>query len=247
MREKLVTRKKNEDAVIKFKASDIKLDIQKSEKLTEEEQSKINNVVQENGIVTQDLRTAINKNGIKAILTTDQKAVNRLYNNLDEDDKIENGDEKYIRTPAVIKEICEREENYHNPHTKAILEHSKRALDALSNNSEVENLRQIDKSRKDKQLPQVKQEKIKESMSIDNLTGESIEKGDVHHTERVADNPRKQNDKENLIFTSHKNHSKIHKENAETPKELEQLAKNEGWNYPNTKKNQAKIELETLR
>jgi hypothetical protein len=75
-----------------------------------------------------DLRTAVNKKGIRPMLATDQKGVNRFYNSLDNDDKFENGDEKYVCTPALKKELSERRENYYDPITKAKLERSEKAL-----------------------------------------------------------------------------------------------------------------------
>ena len=76
--------------------------------ITQEEAIKTRELIVSKGAYTPDGRAYINKEALPHLLSTDMKGVNRIYNDLGSEDKLELGDQKLISVPAVNKEISKR-------------------------------------------------------------------------------------------------------------------------------------------
>lgn len=183
---------------------------------------KTNQVIQDNGIYTSEGQTFIDKKDIAHMLVTDTKGANRVYNDLDDEDKLENGSKKYISVPALNKEISKRIEDPKDTNVKDRLKHNEKALITLRDTPEVEKKREQLESHIKKELPRVKA-KIRKDAKIDIVTKKPLTNPEIHHIERVADNPRKALDEDNLVPLNKDTHIKVHNENADTKEGFEKF------------------------
>ena len=188
---------------------------------------KSQDLIKKTSIYNESGKTFINKNSISHLLGTDKKGVNKIYNNADNEDKIENGNNKYLSTSATKKEISKRIEEPRDTLEREHLKDTEKNLIALRDFPDLEKLREIKESKIRKELPKVKEKKRKLEKE-DYVTGELLTKPEVHHIERVADNPNKALDEDNLVVVNQDTHKEIHKEGAESKEKLEEFKKN--WN-----------------
>ncbi len=76
---------------------------------------KTRNVIQKNGVRDNGGKTALNTKGLQHTLSTDAVGAKKFYNELPEKDKFKVGKERYVRTPALKRELDERIEKPHDP------------------------------------------------------------------------------------------------------------------------------------
>jgi len=188
------------------------------------EVEKTKRIIKNDGVYTPDGRAFINKKSIRHLLTTDSKAVTRIYNDLDNKDKLENGLEKYISVEATQKELSKKIQEPIDTNKKDKLRYNEKAVIVLRDAPELEKKREQLESHIRKELPKVKAKKRK-AENIDCITKEPLSSPVVHHIERIADNPRKALDEDNLAVMNKDTHTKIHKEDADTKEGFEQFKK----------------------
>lgn len=97
---------KNE--IIKHEAQNLDIKFPHNSKLTEKENLLPQKAIKETGIIDSKGKAYIGKKKIKDILVTDKAGANKFYNNLDDEDKFENGNEKYASVAVCQKEITNK-------------------------------------------------------------------------------------------------------------------------------------------
>ena len=199
--------------------------------LEENESKKTRIIIQDNSVYSADGHGYINKNDASHLLGTDKKGVNRIYNNLDEEDKLENGNEKFISIPAMNKEVSKRLEEPRDTLQRERLRDTEGCINAMRDAPELEKIREVKESKNRKEQPKLKAKKIKaENITSCQLTGDALESdADAHHIVRKSDEPNKASDLDNIIVINKKPHKTIHIKGAESEKELEELSKDQGW------------------
>ncbi len=202
--------------------------------ITQEEAIKTRELIVSKGAYTPDGRAYINKEALPHLLSTDMKGVNRIYNDLGSEDKLELGDQKLISVPAVNKEISKRIEEPRDTLVRERLRDSEACINSLRDAPELEKYREAEESRNRREQPLLKAKKIKaENLSACQLTGDPLKpNAHAHHIERQADKPRKSRDLENIIIANPEPHTEIHRQGAESPSELQSLCEKKGWNNP---------------
>ena len=94
--------------------------------------------------------------------------------------------------------------------------------------------RHIEADRIAKERPLLTVKKIKEEhIEKCQLSGKEFENdARGHHIERVADNPRKARDLENIVVIKEKIHQDIYDQGAESPEKLKKYIENNNYNKP---------------
>ncbi len=173
---------------------------------------------------TPDGRLFVNRKAFSDLLVTDAKGARRVYNDLDDDDKLENGSEEYATVESVQKEISKRVQEPRDTLVRERLKYNEEALKSARDAPELEKKREIAESKIRKELPAVKRKKLK-AAKVDELTGAPLNAPEVHHKDRVADNPRRALDESNLAVLNKETHrtgeDSVHKKNIETEEEFE--------------------------
>ena len=236
---------KNKDNDINTVALRDEVDIQKikfpsrDKKLDEESSSKIEKTILENTIIINCVDCYIEKDSLTVVLATDKKGVNRFYNNLETEQKIENGDNKFVSYPAVNEKLSEKIMTQPDFDKLFKLRHAEKCLNTIRDNDELVIARGRQKEIDHKEIRGLKDKKIKDqNITCCQLTGEPLQKNAAaHHIERQADSPRKAKDLNNVIVVNPKPHEIIHNKGAESKIELEDLCKKEKWNIPKEIKN----------
>ena len=222
---------KKETSLVKYKAEDLSIDFADNEYPSDKEKAITRNAINRGGIVKNDGRTFINKNNMSSLLCTDKKGANKVYNDLDDDEKFQDGNSKYADTSAIIKELSKRIQEPRPQLERERLKDSRNCINAFIDSPKLEKERSIESDRIQKELPKLTKKKIKcENIKYDQLTGETFDNdAEGHHKERKSDNPRKATDISNIIVTKKKNHQEIHKNGAEDSESLKKLAQEKGW------------------
>ena len=222
---------KNVTSLVKYKAEELSIDFPDNKYLTEKEKADTRNAIKKGGIVKNDGRTFINKNNMPNLLCTDKKGANKVYNDLDDDEKFQDGNSKYADTSAITKELSKRIQEPRPQLERERLKDSRDCINAFIDSPKLEKERSIESDRIQKELPKLTKKKIKaENIKYDQLTGEKFDNdAEGHHKERKSDNPRKATDLNNILVTKKKNHQEIHKNNAEDRESLKKLAQEKGW------------------
>lgn len=222
-----------EQNLVVIKATELNITFPQNDKIEKKESRKIEEGINKGGIVIEN-KCFLEKNKIKTQLCTDKKGENKFYNDLDDEDKIEVGKEKYASVSAITKEISDRIQQPRDILVQEKLHHSEACLKAFRDNSELEKQRLIEEVRIKKEIPKTIKKKIKdENIKKCELTeSEFNNDAEGHHIIRKADDPTKACDPGNIIIIKNEIHKKIHKEGAESPEELEELCKRENWKVP---------------
>lgn len=207
---------------------------EKNKHISNKESDKNRALVKSDGAYTSDGRAYVNKDVLPHLLATDTKGANRFYNNLDDEDKLENGSEKFASVSSLNKEISERIQEPRDTLQKERLRDSEGCINALRDAPELEKIREVEESRNRREQPKLKEKKIKaEGISACQLTSEPLTRdAHAHHIERQADSPRKSRDLNNVIVVNPSPHEEVHAAGAETPEELSALCARKGWNDP---------------
>ncbi len=222
---------KKETSLVKYKAEDLSIDFPDNKYLSDKEKAITRNAINKGGIVKNDGRTFVNKNNMSNLLCTDKKGANKVYNDLDDDEKFQDGNSKYADTSAITKELSKRIQEPRPQLERERLKDSRDCINAFIDSPKLEKERSIESDRIQKELPKLTKKKMKsENIKCDQLTGETFD-NDVegHHKERKSDNPRKATDMSNILVTKKKNHQEIHKNGAEDSESLKKLAQEKGW------------------
>lgn len=147
--------------------------------------------VASHAVRTSEGKTAINSKGLKQILHTDAAGVKHFYSDLDDEDKFKMGNQHYVRTPALRKELDERIEKPYNAKKHAQLRYSSDCLGKVRDDQQAERSRAVGEINIRQGLKTGKAQKIKQ----DNLThcalsGQPLQPdAHLHHHIRQADDP----------------------------------------------------------
>lgn len=211
-----------------YKARELTLNFPDSDnEYIKDQVEKTKNVIKENGIYTSDGKAFVDKKSVPHLLATDTKSANRIYNNLDDEDKFENGTEKYISVDATQKELSKRIQEPRDTNEIDRLKYSEKAIVTLRDAPELEKKREQLESHIRKELPKIKKKKRKMD-KIDDITGDKLDTPEVHHKDRVADKPRKALDNDNLATLNKPTHKKLHKLDIETREEYDEYKLKKG-------------------
>jgi hypothetical protein len=137
----------------------------------------------------------------------------------------------YIRQPPINQELSRRIQEPRDAYQLERLRYAKRCLNAVRDAPVLENRRLKLEARNRKEMPGVKRQVLENADTC--ISGEPLQKSaEVHHVERVADNPDLALEPNNMRPVNPHIHDRIHAAQAHTPAALEELAKQEGWPQP---------------
>lgn len=206
----------------------------KNQHISDKDAKKNRELIKKNGSYTSDGKVYIGRSALPHLLATDKKGVNRFYNNLENEDKLEQGEKNLVSVSAVGKEISERIQEPRDTIQKERLRDSESCLNAFRDSSDLEKIREVEESKNRKEQSKLKARKIlAENISACQVTGEPLETdADAHHIARQADKPREARNIDNIAIINKRPHLEIHTAGAESPEELSQLCKEKGWNDP---------------
>lgn len=193
---------KKETSLVKYKAEDLSIDFPDNKYLSDKEKAITRNAINKGGIVKNDGRTFVNKNNMSNLLCTDKKGANKVYNDLDDDEKFQDGNSKYADTSAITKELSKRIQEPRPQLERERLKDSRDCINAFIDSPKLEKERSIESDRIQKELPKLTKKKMKsENIKCDQLTGETFDNdAEGHHKERKSDNPRKATDMSNIYY-----------------------------------------------
>lgn len=206
----------------------------KNEHISDKDAKKNRDLIKNEGAYTGNGKVYLNTRALTHILATDKKGVNRFYNNLENEDKLEQGEKNLVSVAALSKEISERIQEPRDNLQKERLRDSEKCLNALRDSPDLEKVREVAESKNRKEKYKLKQRKIAaENISTCQLTGKPLEAdADAHHIARQADEPRETLNLDNIIVINKQPHREIHAAGAESSEELSELCKEKDWNDP---------------
>lgn len=225
--------KKNE--LIIHSASDLTLNFPEvNQHIHAQEAKKIRIAISSQGAYTPDGKAFINKKALPKIFATDIKGVNRFVNNLEGDDKMKNGTNTLVSAPAIMKELSERIQWPIDTIKKEKLKDSEACVATLRDAPELDKIREIQESKIRKELPGLKNKKIKaEGITSCQVTSKPLyPNAAFHHIRRKADRPDLALDLNNGVVLNPPPHSEVHEADAESPEEFSALCTKKGWKDP---------------
>ncbi|MEG2291630.1 MAG: hypothetical protein RSC24_16790 [Clostridium sp.] len=180
------------------KASDLTIVFPTNNCLEKKEQTRITDAINEGGIVSPSGRCYINNNQIYKILATDKKGAAKVINNAQENDKYEDGNQKYLSTSAVKKNIDERIQEPRSTLKHEQLKYSEECINAFRDSKELEKERHIESDRIAKERPLLTKRKMKEENITEcELSGKPFDNdAQGHHMKRASDDPRSARNKD---------------------------------------------------
>lgn len=215
-----------------FKAADLGLKFPKPKDLVpatvaEATQKAIVN----NGIYTPDGKAYIEKSAIPNLLGTDRAGANQFYNDLADADKMQNGQERFVHTAAIMGEISRRIQEPYPANKLENLKYNEDCLRTFRDDPELEKRRVVHEAKIRQDWPAFRQRMIRaEGVSNCQVSGQPLEPNPhLHHIIRRADNPSLSLDPNNVVLANPGPHDVIHKAEAHSPEKLEELAKKKGW------------------
>lgn len=146
-------------SLVKYKAGDLTIHFPDNENLTDKEKEVSRNAIVKGGIVKNDGQTFINKNEMPKLLNTDKKGANKVYNDLEDDDKFEDGNSKYADTSALLKEVSKRIQEPRSQLEREKLKDSRDCMNAFIDAPKLEKERTIESDRIQKELPNLTKKK----------------------------------------------------------------------------------------
>jgi hypothetical protein len=184
--------------------------------------------VTEMGAFTHDAKVAFDRRAIPTLLATDSAGANKFVTELPEDQKIEDGSSLYVKVQSINQELSRRIQEPRDGYQLDRLKYSEQCINAVRNAPELENQRLKLEALARREMPKVKREVLKNSETC--VSGSALQKNaEVHHVERVADNPDRARDPSNMKAVNPHIHDQIHAAQAHTPQALDELAKQNGW------------------
>jgi len=188
----------------------------------------------EKGAITHDAKVAFERSAIPTLLATDQAGANKFVTDLPNDQKLADGTKVYVKAQSLNHELSRRIQEARDGYQVERLKYSEQCVNTIRDAPELENRRLKLESLTRREMPKVKREVLKNSDSC--LSGDALQKNaEVHHVERVADQPDKALDKANMRAVNPQVHDQIHAAQAHTQQQLDQLAKKKGWPSPQPK------------
>lgn len=177
----------------------------------------------------------VDKKVVPQLLATDKAGANKIYNELDDDDKFENGTQKLVSIPALQKEIAERITEPRDTIQIERLKDSERCLIAVRDAPEIVKERELLESKNRKDFPKVRKQIIKANdITQDECTGEPLEASPhAHHIERKSDNPRRALDPDNIAIINNNTHHDIHAKDINDEEALLEYSEQKGGNLKN--------------
>jgi hypothetical protein len=224
--------KGDSNALVPLAAENLSLKLPDPPKiLTQEDAARTRNAITKHGAVTQDAKVVYERDALPAIFATDAAGANKFVSERTDDELLEDGNKVYVRTPAIKEELERRITQPRDAYQLERLRDAERCLDAVRDTPELENRRLKLEARNRKEMPKLKHDVRKNADTC--ISGEPLrDDAEVHHVERVADNPDLALTRTNLLPVNPSVHDKIHAAQAHTPRALEELAKREGWPLP---------------
>ncbi|WP_152620468.1 hypothetical protein [Pseudomonas sp. W15Feb9B] len=184
--------------------------------------------VTKKGAFTHDAKVAFERGAIKTLLATDSAGANKFVTELPNDQKIEDGKNLYIKMPHLNQELSRRIQETRDGYQLEQLKYSEQCINAVRDAPELEVRRLKLESLARREMPKVKQEVLKNSETC--VSGNALQKNaEVHHIERVADNPDRALAPSNMKAVNPHIHDQIHAAQAHTQQALDELAKQNGW------------------
>lgn len=231
----VMSKKKEKDNLPDIiKAEELELEFPKNKYLEKKETDRIESAILKSGIATKDGNCFIGLDQLPKLIASDKAAAARTYNNADEKYKLEDSKEKFLGLPEIQKEITKRLQEPRSALEREKLNHSEECLKTFRENEALNKKRVIESDRIAKGRLTIGSEKIKkEKIEECQLSGGKFNgDAEAHHIERVADEPNKALDPDNLIVVKQQIHKDIHKKNAETPEELKKFIDDREYNTP---------------
>ncbi len=217
--------KKNMNIPIIHSANELTINFSKPIEEIYKEGQKSRKLIKSDGAYTPDGRVWVNKKILPHLLATDQKAIRRIYNDLENNDKLENGKKQYASVEAVHKEVSKRIQEPRDTIKKERLKDTEEILKNFRDSPCLEKKRELEESKIRKELPIVKRKKLK-AEKVDSITQQPLINPEVHHKDRVSDNPRRALDETNLEAVNKDTHIELHKNSIETEEEFERFKAN---------------------
>jgi len=215
---------KDKNLPILHSAKDLTIQFPKPIKQINSAANKTKELIKNRAAYTPDGRLYINRRALSHLLATDLKGTRIFYNNLDEEDRLENGKDEYASVESVQKEASKRIQEPRDTLQRERLRYTEGCLKAARDAPELEKRRELDESQIRKELPSVKKKKLK-AERVDAITGDPLTEPEVHHKDRVADNPRRALDPDNLEVLNKDTHKHIHRQGIETEKDFDEYQK----------------------
>lgn len=212
---KMCDKSKDKNQIIIHTLESTPLNFPEQSKFVDKEYAqKTRDIIQQNGVRDNDGKTALNTKGLTHTLCTDTVGAKKFYNKLPDKDKFKVGNERYVRTPALKKELDERIEKPFDAKKIEQMKENERCLTALRDNAESRTIRGINESNNRSGQKFLKKRKIeRDNITKCQLSGVPLEPdAHAHHDERRADNPDLALDLDNIKIVNKEPHKKHHKD-----------------------------------
>lgn len=205
------SKKIDETALVIRPASEFEIDYPDAPMLKKEEQKKIQNAITTGGLAI-GTKTYVNSRKVQTLLNTDKKGVNIVINESSNDDVKRLGNDDYLSTPQIQKEIAKRKEQPRSVLEREKLGYSGKCLEAFSNNAVLNKERTMESDRINNARPTIGAKTLRERKStVSELSGKPLDgKARVHHKNRFADKPEEALDKDNLVVITEAEHDEFH-------------------------------------
>ena len=221
--------KSNNNALLPLAAENLDVKLPEPPRiLVPKDAERTRKAIMKHGAVTHDAKMAYERDGIAAILATDNAGANKFIAELDNDEIIEDGDKIYIRQPPINRELSRRIQEPRDAYQLERLRDAEQCINSVRDAPELENRRLKLEALARKEMPKVKRQVLKNADTC--ISGESLQKdAEVHHVKRIADHPDLALDPNNMRPANPHIHDRIHTAKAHTPQALEELAEQQGW------------------
>lgn len=185
-----------------------------SEFVDAEHASKTRIAIQENGVYDEVGKTAVRVVALTRILSTDVVGAKKFYNNLPDKDKFKDGSDRYVKTPALKRELDDRIEKGFDAKKIEQYRESERCLTALRDNPKSRTIRALSESANRAGQKTLKKKKIeRDKITVCEGTSEPLEpNAQAHHIIRRADDPDLALDLNNIEILNEAAHAAHHAE-----------------------------------
>lgn len=192
-------------------ASEFKIEYPDNHNLEEIEKNKIQDAIDKGGIAVGQ-KTFISEKSIPILLNTDIKGAQIVLNNVPIEEIKQYGEEDYLSSSQLKKEITDRSEQPRSTLEREILKYSEECIEAFSKNSTLEKERSIQADRIKKDRLSIGKKTIKKrNAHVSEMSGKPLNgEAEVHHKNRVADKPEEFSNPENLVILTRDEHKKFH-------------------------------------
>ena len=191
----------------------------------------IDDTVESNVAVTNAGTTIVNEEALSKLLGESKKDTRYITDNkIPDSDKVEINGKKYIKAPAVIKENLSRYEEHPNAEKRATNLYSATTLKNIMESSDVKAQKGDFEDYAQKQEKQLGDKRIKQyGITCDEVTGAPLNQTkDFHHKNKktIHTDPEQRLDPNKGVIVNQDTHRKIHKQNINDEKQLNDYMKN---------------------